>query len=63
MKNEKKYFTTHQAAKILGVTVTTVIMWANNKKIKVIKTIGKHRRIPKSEIDRIVGEMKRLGEE
>jgi excisionase family DNA binding protein len=58
MKNneENKYLTTHQAAKLLFVTPTTVIAWANRGKIKYMKTIGNHRRIPATEVERLLRE-------
>ena len=52
-KEQEKYITTHQAAKILYVTPTTVIQWVNAGYIKCLKTIGKHRRISMSEINKI----------
>lgn len=54
---EKKFYTTHTAARKLLVTPTTVIKWIQMGKIKTIKTLGKHRRIPAAEIDRIWAEM------
>lgn len=50
---KREYWTTHQAAIKLGVTPTTVIKWINDGHIKVRKTLGKHRRIPDSEIQRV----------
>jgi excisionase family DNA binding protein len=60
-KEENKYFTTHQAAAMLFVTPTTVIAWAAKGKIKYIKTIGNHRRIPTTEIDRLLREAEERG--
>lgn len=57
MKKQKKFFTTHEAAEKLMVTPTTVILWINDGKIKCRKTLGGHRRIPISEIDRVLKEM------
>ncbi|GAF98674.1 unnamed protein product, partial [marine sediment metagenome] len=49
----EKMVTTHEAAKLLYVTPPTVILWVKKGHIKCQKTIGKHRRIPMSEIERI----------
>lgn len=51
--NTVDYYTTHTAARKLLVTPTTIIHWIRMGKIKTIKTVGGHRRIPASEIDRI----------
>ncbi len=42
---QDKTYTTFQIAEICGVRPTTVIKWANQKKIKVYVTPGGHRRI------------------
>lgn len=42
----KKSLTTHEAAKLLGVSPTTVISWLRSLNIKAPRTIGGHRRIP-----------------
>jgi excisionase family DNA binding protein len=43
------YMTTTEVAKLCGVSRFTLINWVNQGKIKVIRTIGKHCRIPVSE--------------
>lgn len=53
----KSFYTTHTAAKKLLVTPTTIIQWIKDGKIKTMKTLGQHRRIPAKEIDRIWEEM------
>ncbi|MGA1823561.1 MAG: response regulator [bacterium] len=58
MKEPKKFYTTHEAAKLLYVTPTTVIQWIKDGKIKVIRTIGGHRRIPIREIEKFIEENK-----
>ncbi|MGA1869292.1 MAG: helix-turn-helix domain-containing protein [bacterium] len=58
MKEPKKFYTTHEAAKLLYVTPTTVIQWIKDGKIKVIRTIGGHRRIPVKEIEKFIEENK-----
>jgi excisionase family DNA binding protein len=54
MKQEK-YITLKRASEILGVTTQTLRNWDNSGKIKVIKTLGGHRRIPIEEIEKITG--------
>ena len=51
------FYTTHTAAKKLLVTPTTIIAWIKGGRIKTMRTIGKHRRIPAEEIDGIWEEM------
>lgn len=56
-RNNMKYYTTYEAARKLLVTSATIIKWIKDGKIKAIKTIGGHRRIPASQVDRIWAEM------
>jgi molybdopterin-binding protein len=39
------------AAKILGISYSTLKRWIHMKKIKTVQTQGKHHRIPESELD------------
>ena len=41
----KKLYTTHEVARLLGVTPITVIRWIENGKFKCYTTVGGHRRI------------------
>lgn len=50
---EKKEYSTMEAAKILGVSFQTIIYWADRNYIRCRRTLGGHRKIPKSEILRI----------
>ncbi|MBU1077375.1 MAG: response regulator [Spirochaetes bacterium] len=43
-------FTTHQVSKICGVTITTIIDWINQDKLKAYRTVGGHRRIKKEDL-------------
>lgn len=52
---EKEYYTSLEVAGIIGVNVKTVQRWIREGKLKSIKTIGKHVRIPSSELKRING--------
>jgi excisionase family DNA binding protein len=46
----KKLYTTHEVAKLLGVTPITVIRWIENGKFKCYTTVGGHRRIEHMEL-------------
>lgn len=48
----KKLYTTHEVAKLLGVTPITVIRWIENGKFKCYTTVGGHRRIERQELVR-----------
>lgn len=50
------YYTTHQAAKILGVSPATVWLWCKQGKVKSWRTPGGQFRIPKSEVERLLKE-------
>ena len=50
-KNQtKKLYTTHEVAKLLGVTPITVIRWIDSGKFKCFTTVGGHRRIDHDEL-------------
>ena len=51
----EKHYTMKEASKILGVTVKTLQRWDKEGKIRCIRTAGGRRRIPESEIKRILG--------
>ncbi len=50
MNRSKKLYTTHQVAKLLGVTPITVIRWIEGGKFKCYTTVGGHRRIEHDEL-------------
>lgn len=52
----RKLYPMHEAVKILGVSLKTLQRWDNDGKIKAIRTPGGRRRIPESEIKRLLGE-------
>lgn len=55
-QNTKKYYTTIEAAKLLGVSVRTVQLWVESGALDAWKTAGGHRRIvAKSVQDHIDG--------
>jgi putative resolvase len=51
----EKHYTMKEASKILGVSVRTLQRWDKQGKIKCIRTVGGKRRVPESEIKRILG--------
>ena len=51
----EKLYTLKEAKKLLGVTTRTIQRWDKQGKIKVVRTVGGRRRIPESEIKRILG--------
>ena len=56
-KTEKLY-TPSEAARILGISISTLRRWEREGKIRTVRTAGGHRRIPESEIRRILGQRK-----
>ncbi len=50
-----KLYTVKQASEILGVHPKTIQKWDREGKIKVVRTPGGRRRIPESEIKRLLG--------
>ena len=46
----RKLYTTHEVARLLGVTPITVIRWIENGKFKCFTTVGGHRRIDHNEL-------------
>lgn len=51
----ERSYTLSEAAKILGVHPKTIQRWDREGKIRCIRTVGGRRRIPESEIKRIMG--------
>lgn len=49
----EEFVSTHEFSKLFGISHTTVIKYCNNETIKCNRTIGKHRRIPISEVKRL----------
>jgi len=55
MKNKQlDYVTSVQAAKALGVAVSTIQKWTAEGKLEYWRTAGGHRRIPKAALERLV---------
>ena len=49
IKDRSGYMTTTELSRLCGVSRFTIINWIKQGKIKVIKTVGNHYRIPESE--------------
>jgi putative resolvase len=51
----ERLYTLKEAKKLLGVTTRTIQRWDKEGKIRVVRTVGGRRRVPESEIKRILG--------
>lgn len=51
----ERLYTLKEAKKLLGVTTRTIQRWDKDGKIRVFRTVGGRRRIPESEVKRILG--------
>jgi len=56
----KDYFTTGEAAKLLGVAVSTIQLWANNGLLRAWTTGGGHRRIACSSVEEFLFQQKEV---
>ena len=45
--------TPREAAQVLGISYPTLKQWIYHGKLRTIKTVGGHHRVPESEIDQI----------
>jgi excisionase family DNA binding protein len=52
----EKLYPMHEAIKILGVSLRTLQRWDNAGKIRIVRTPGGRRRVPESEMKRLLGE-------
>lgn len=50
--SNRRLYTTHEVAKMLGVTPITVIRWIESGKFKCFTTVGGHRRVDHDELVR-----------
>jgi excisionase family DNA binding protein len=57
------FLTTHQAASLLGVSLSSVAKWVDAGRIRAHRTPGGHRRIARSEVERFAEGLKQEGEE
>ena len=51
---EKSFYTTREAAALLGVSVGTVQLWAEHGPLKAWKTAGGHRRVLRDSLERLL---------
>lgn len=51
---EKSFYTTREAATLLGVSVGTVQLWAEHGPLKAWKTAGGHRRVLRDSLERLL---------
>ncbi|MEM3832278.1 MAG: IS607 family transposase [Thermoprotei archaeon] len=51
----EKLYTLKEAKRLLGVTTRTIQRWDKGGKIRCVRTVGGRRRVPESEIKRILG--------
>lgn len=51
MRGNSEILTTHEAARLLGVTPMTVIRWIDAGRMKAFKTEGGHRRVHRADFD------------
>lgn len=49
-----KLFTPREVARVLGISYPTVKQWIYKKKLRTVKTVGGHHRVPESEIDKLL---------
>lgn len=49
-----KLFSPREAAKILGISYSTLKVWIHKKKLRTMKTAGGHHRIPEPELDKFL---------
>jgi molybdopterin-binding protein len=54
MPPSQKLFTPREAAQVLGISYPTLKQWIYKRKIRTIRTVGGHHRIPEREIDKFL---------
>jgi len=61
MPDKKKgFYSSREAAELLGVAVSTVQLWTNNGLLKAWTTAGGHRRIDRNSVEKILSEQKEV---
>jgi excisionase family DNA binding protein len=45
-----RYYTTHQVARLMGVSIPTVVNWCDSGRLHAHRTAGGHRRIPRQDL-------------
>jgi len=61
--NKKDFYSTREAAELLGVAVSTVQMWTNNGLLKAWVTGGGHRRISRKSVAELLEKKSELSED
>jgi molybdopterin-binding protein len=54
MASPEKLFTPREAAQVLGISYPTLKQWIYKNKIRTIRTVGGHHRIPVTEVDKFL---------
>ncbi|MGH9747772.1 MAG: TOBE domain-containing protein [Candidatus Acidiferrales bacterium] len=49
-----RLFTPREAAQVLGISYPTLKQWIYKRKIRTVKTVGGHHRVPEKEVDRFL---------
>ena len=52
----------NEAADALGISFPTIKQWIYKGKLRSVKTVGGHHRIPQDEVDRLLGAKIRISE-
>lgn len=55
---QKDYFTSREAAELLGVAVSTIQLWTNNGLLRAWTTGGGHRRITRNSVNKILADQR-----
>lgn len=58
----EKMFSPREASKVLGISYATLKLWIYKSKIRTIKTVGGHHRIPESQLDKFLHSANDKGE-
>ncbi|HXQ98367.1 MAG TPA: helix-turn-helix domain-containing protein, partial [Candidatus Limnocylindrales bacterium] len=59
---QEKLFTPREVARVLGISYPTVKQWIYKKKLRTVKTVGGHHRVPESEIDKLLYKVRDKGD-
>lgn len=59
----KDYFSSREAAELLNVAVSTIQLWTNNGLLKAWTTVGGHRRIAKSSVEKMLNQQQAISKD
>ena len=62
-EKQKDYFTSREAAELLGVAVSTIQLWTNNGLLRAWTTAGGHRRIARSSVNEMLDQQQAISGE